>query len=266
MTRRSLAGALAVVTLLAAVTAVMAQRPGGFGGFRGEARRGDPFQGAAIAPNTPYDGQFTFVRLRYGPPTNYVSQGLPWSHDYPVGEQHFMKIVNELTYLNPRTTETNILDLGDPELFKYPIAYLCEPGYAFEMSDEDAANLRAYLTKGGFLIVDDFRYQDWPYFETQMRRVLPAARFIDLDTTHPIFNSFFAITDVDVPQMYDQGAPIFRGIFEDNDPTKRMMVMINYNTDISEYWEFSDSGFLPVDESNGAYKIGVNYIIYGMTH
>ncbi|MCC7417965.1 MAG: DUF4159 domain-containing protein [Acidobacteria bacterium] len=256
--RRALA-ALALAAMAGGAVA-LAQRGGVGGGFRG--LRG----GIPVAPNIPYDGRFTFVRLRYGPPTDFVSQRLMWSHDYPIGEQHFMKILNELSYLNPHTAETNILGIGDPELFKYPVAYLCEPGRAFDMTDEEAANLRDYLHKGGFLIVDDFRYEDWGYFEAQMRRVLPSAQFQDIDQTHPIFNSFFAIKQLEVPQMYDQGPPIFRAIFEDNDPRKRIMVMINYNTDISEYWEFSDTGFLPIDESNEAYKIGVNYVIYGMTH
>ena len=69
-----------------------------------------------------------------------------------------------------------------------------------------------------------------------------------------------------VGQYYDRGRPTFRGLFEDNDPTKRLMVMVNFNTDISNYWEFSAEGFKPIDESNQAYKLGVNYIIYGMTH
>ena len=95
------------------------------------------------------------MRLRYGPDYGFASQRLPWSHDYPAGEQHFMKIMNEVSYLNPRTEETNILTLDNPELMRYPIAYLCEPG-GWTMSDEEAAGLRAYLKKGGFVIFDDF--------------------------------------------------------------------------------------------------------------
>lgn len=227
---------------------------------------------AQVMPNPTYDGRFTFVRLRYGPAVDFVSQAIPWSHDYPVGEQHFMKILNELTYLNPHTTETSIYALDDPALFKYPVAYLCEPG-GWAMSDKEAVAFRAYLQKGGFLIVDDFRYYHWQNFELQMHRILPNAQFVDLPAADPIFHSFFEITDVDnFPNMYDQqfnynrGRPLFRGIYEDNDPKKRLMVIINYNTDISEYWEWSDTGMKPIDESNEAYKIGVNYVIYGMTH
>jgi len=247
----------ALLLMLAGVATVSAQR--GFGGFGG--RWGQ----TAIQPNTPYDGRFTFVRIRYGPDYGFASQRLPWSHDYPTGEQHFMKIMNEVTYLGPHTEETNILTFDSPDLGRYPVAYLCEPG-GWTMSDAEAAGLRAYLKKGGFMIVDDFRYQHWGNFESQMLRVLPEACIYDLDIDNPIFHAFFEIKTLEVPQYYDPGPAVFRAIFEDNDPSKRIMVMINYNTDISEYWEWSDTGFKPIDESNEAYKLGVNYLIYGMTH
>ena len=252
---------VALVTGLALGTGVatnLAQRRGGFAG---------PRQAAPILPNIPYDGRFTFVRLRYGPPVSYASQRVMWSHDYPTGERNFMRIMDELTLLAPHTDETNIFALDDPELFNFPVAYLCEPGYQWTEDDRETAGLRAYLLKGGFLIVDDFRAGDWPVFEGQVRRALPDVQFFDLDASNPIFHSFFEIDSFDiVPQAYDEGRPSFRGVFEDNDPSKRLVAMINYNTDISEYWEFSDTGLKPVDESNEAYKIGVNYIIYGMTH
>jgi hypothetical protein len=100
-----------------------------------------------------------------------------------------------------------------------------------------------------------------------MRRVIPGAQFIDLKPPHPIFDSFFRIETLDIiPQSYDDGRPIVRALFEDNDPAKRLLAVANYNTDIADFWEFSATGFRPIDESNEAYKIGVNYIIYGLTH
>ena len=260
MTR--IAAVLAILSL-AGVGTALAQRGGGFGGggFRGRAE--------AVRPNAPYDGQFTFVRLRYGPRTEYVSQRIPWSHDYPTGEQHFMKILNELSYLNPRIEETDILGFDDPEVFKYPLAYMAEPGF-LTLTDEETVRFREYLLKGGFVIFDDFaeRRGGWYNFEAQMLRVLPGAQFVDLDATHPIFHAFFEINDLNIiPQFYDTDVkPVFRGIYEDNDPTKRLLVMVNFDTDISEFWEWSDTGLRPIDESNEAYKFGVNYIIYGMTH
>ena len=265
--RRRTAGIVAaavLATLVLGATGVVAQVFGG-----GRLGRYVP-----IAPNAGYDGRFTFVRLRYGPDTPYAGQQIPWSHDYPLGERHFMKIVGELTHLDARTEESNILPLDAPELFNYPLAYMAEPGY-WDPTDEEAAAFRAYLQKGGFVIFDDFaprrgfpeRGGGWGSFEYSFRQVLPNAKFMDLDVSHPIFHAFFEIPTFDIlPQAYDEGRPAFRGVFEDNDPNKRLLAMINYNTDVSEYWEFSDAGLKPIEESNEAYKLGVNYIIYGMTH
>jgi hypothetical protein len=257
---RRMAAATVLLAVFGGAVAAFAQI-GGFGG-------GGRFRGGyqPVEPNPPYDGRFIFARLRYGPPTPYVGQQVPWSHDYPTGERHFMKLVNELSFLNPHSDDSAIYGLDDPELFKYPVAYMAEPGF-MNLTEEEAENFRAYLQKGGFVIFDDFAdYRGgWYNFELQMLRVLPAARFVDLDASHPIFHSFFEIDSLDiVPQYYDEGRPVFRGIFEDNDPGKRLMAVINYNTDISEYWEWSNQGLRPVSESNEAYKIGVNYIMYGM--
>jgi hypothetical protein len=178
-----------------------------------------------------------------------------------------MKILNEITTLEPYMGPAGgtIVDIGSPDLFKYPLAYMCEPGY-WSQTDEEAANLRAYLKKGGFIIFDDFRGGDWMNFEMQMRRVLPDVRFVQLDLSHPVFHAFFDIETLAFHQFYDRDTPFFYGVFENNDPQKRLVAVVNYNNDIGEYWEFSDTGWTPIDLSNEAYKFGVNYIIYGMTH
>jgi Domain of unknown function (DUF4159) len=249
--------ALVTLALVAGATAITA----GQGGRRFGS-------GQPVRPNPHYDGQFTFVRLRYGPPIAMISQRIPWSHDYPAGERHFMQIMNEVTYLHPKTEETSIYGLDELDLGRYPVAYMAEPGYWF-LNDGEAAAFRAYLQKGGFVIFDDFAESrgGWAAFAAAFRQVLPDAQFFDLDPSHPIFHCFFEIDSFDiVPQMYDLGRPVFRGVFEDNDPAKRLVAMVNFNTDISEYWEFSDSGLSPISETNEAFKLGVNYLIYGMTH
>jgi len=81
------------------------------------------------------------------------------------------------------------------------------------------------------------------------------------------FHSFFDIGTLDnFPQAYNYGKAVFRGVYEDNDRSKRLQIIINYNTDVSQYWEWSGRGFRPFDDTNEAYKLGVNYLIYGMTH
>jgi hypothetical protein len=255
---------LAVAVLVVATAAVvLTQR--GFGGGR---RFAPP-----IALNVPYDGRFAFVRVKYDTaPGGYWWRGQPsWSHGYPLAEQNLMRIMNELSFLNAHE-EINTLALDDPELFKYPLAYIIEVSW-WTLSDAEAAALRLYLQKGGFLIVDDFKQPGdfgspgWAPFEANMRRVLPDVRFFDMQPTHPIFHSFFEIDRLDVvPQAYNAGKPVFRGVYEDNDPRKRLQIIINYNTDISQFWEWSGQGLRPIDQTNEAYKLGVNYLVYGLTH
>jgi len=221
----------------------------------------------------PYDGRFTFARLRYTTgPGGYYYRGLPaWAHGYPNAEENLTKILDSVSLLSPHLDGSNVIALDDPDLCKYPLAYMTEAGF-WTMTDREAAAFGAYLRKGGFVIFDDFRSDfrgggGWDNFEANMRRVIPDAKFADLDPSHPIFHAFFEIDSFDIiPQAYDRGKPDIRGLFEDNDPKKRLMVIANHNTDISDYWEFSGTGFKPIEESNEAYKLGVNYVVYGITH
>ncbi len=233
---------------------------------RGRGQR-DPerFQtGSQLEGNVPYDGRFTFVRIMY---RSMSRGGCCWYHDYPRGERHFMKIINAVSLVNPHMDESNVMTLDDPEIFKYPIAYMAEPGW-WTMSEAELAGLKAYIAKGGFLIFDDFQGQHWYNFEAQMNRVFPRAVWYPMKVEHPIFHAFYDIENLDlIPQYFQNyGTPVFRGLFEDNDPKKRLIAIANYNTDISEFWEFADDGIKPIADTNEAFKLGVNYIIYGITH
>jgi hypothetical protein len=221
-----------------------------------------------IYDNVPYDGRITFVRLRYADFNNGFGRRWdpPWHHDYPTADTHLMKILNELTLVRPRMDGSNIFGLSDRDLQNYPISYMSEPGF-WAVDDEEAAGLRNYLLKGGFIIFDDFRGGDWNNLQEQMRHVLPDAQWIEVDASQPVFHSFFEINDPhSMTPPYGGLAPAFYGIFEENDKSKRLMAIANVNNDIGEYWEFSDTGYAPVDLSNEAYKFGVNYYIYGLTH
>ena len=264
-TRRVRLLSIAVALVLATGGLALAQFP--FDVFR-EASAYRP------QPNIPYDGRFTFVRVRYNPsPGGYWPGRRPsWIHGYPIAEQNLMRIMNEVSYLGAHQ-EINTVTFDDPELFKYPLAYLIEVGW-WTVTDKEAAGLRAYLQKGGFLFIDDFKPAGWrgpgggwePFAQT-MRKVLPGVQFFDLRPDDPIFHAFFEINNIEhFPQAYVNGDPIFRGIYEDNDPSKRLMAIINYNTDVSQYWEWSGRGFRPFDQTNEAYKLAVNYLIYGLTH
>jgi hypothetical protein len=234
---------------------------------------GGPRQSTVEEDPTDYDARVTFARLRYSgsadPSFGTRGGGFndmpPWAHDYPRAERNLMHILAEVTTVTPFVDGGRIIDVGDPELMKYPISYMSEPGF-WQMSDKEVENFRKYLQKGGFVIFDDFGGNHWQNLATQMARVLPQARWIQMTAAHPVFHAFFQIESLDNLIPSYRGMPVFLGIFEDNDPKKRLIAIANYNNDLGENWEYSDTGFLPVEASNESYKFGVNYFIYGLTH
>jgi hypothetical protein len=237
-------------------------------------------QGYYVMPYEPkvdkpvYDGRFVFTRGKYTVAQGgYYYHGMPsWAHGMPLAEDNLMKILDAISTVNPHVDFSNVVALDSPDLFKFPIVYITEASF-WITNDKEAANFRAYLDKGGFAIFDDFRNDynrgsgGWGQFETSMRHAFPNLETFDMQPTHPIFHCFFDINSFDIiPQDYDSGRPILRGIYQDNDPTKRLMAIINFNTDVSNWWEFAAQGARPVPSTNEAYKLGVNYIIYGLTH
>ena len=225
--------------------------------------------------NVKYDGRFTWARIKYRGYAHMGPEGPGWSHDYPRSDGHLMKILREVTALRPFVERGerqggNIFALDDPELMKYPVAYFSEPG-GWTPTDKEIAGFRDYLLKGGFVIFDDFGEQrgfgqgDWLNTVQQMQRVLPGYQIVRLEESHPIFHSFFDIK-LDVIQQTYRGIPAYYGIFEGNDPKKRLLAILNYNNDIGEFWEYSDEGFDPIALTNEAYKLGVNYVVYALTH
>jgi hypothetical protein len=252
--------AAAIVLLTAAAAGAAALQQGMFGGRRPS--------GFAVADNPPYDGRVTFVRIRYATGFGGFGRGWGrepgWAHDYPTADIHMMKILHELTLARPRIDGSSVFSLADPDLHQHPIAYMSEPGF-WTADEDEVTGLRSYLAKGGFIIFDDFRGADWDNLVTQMRRVLPDGHWVQLDESHPVFHSFFEIDDLEFLTSYN-GMPTYWGIFEDNDRRKRLVALANRDNDLGEYWEYSDTGYAPVDLSNQAYKFGINYFVYALTH
>jgi hypothetical protein len=236
---------------------------------------GLPAANKAFSANNKYDGRFRFVRLTYTctPGCTYYRSEPSWEHGYPLAEQNLMQIMEAITALDPHVEDSEVLAMDDPELGKYPVSYMTEASF-WITNDTEAAALRSYLMKGGFLILDDFRddfYRrgsgGWANMESNMSRVIPNGQWVELDPKSPIFHSFFDINDFNsVRQSYDRGNAQFLGLYEDNDHTKRMLAIANFNTDMSDWWEFAGQCYMPVDATNEAYKFDVNYVVYGLTH
>jgi hypothetical protein len=268
--RRFVSAAALVALLGLATTAIIAAaQQGRRGGDRAEW-----CYSPADCPRSPYDGTFTFARVYFesagGGLGNFGGFGggePPWHHDRPTAERNLSSILREVSFLRAFSGwhGGNVFALDDPEIFRYPVLWLAEPGY-WQPTRGEAEALRAYLLKGGFIIFDDFRGWHWENFEIQMRRVLPELQPIRLTGSEPIFRTFF---DLDLASLnvraYNE-LPEYWGIFEDNDPRKRQLAVINYNNDIGEFMEYSATGFAPVDITNQAYKLAVNYVVYALTH
>lgn len=212
---------------------------------------------------------FYFTRAAY---TSYGWRG--WGVDYPKADIQFLIGLRRLTNLDSYEYENAVL-LTDPNLGKYPFLYAVEVGH-MAMTDDEVLGLRRYLHQGGFLVVDDFwGTAEWVNFAHEMARVLPGRPIEDVPLDHPVFRSFYEVDEiVQVPNVgqgirggptweRDGYNPLVRGIFDDEG---RLMVLVNWNTDLGDAWEWAEHPYYPLHFSTYAYEMGVNFIIYAMTH
>lgn len=226
-----------------------------------------------FVPNE-YGPEFHFTRAVYSSGLSGFGPGRSWATDFPKADQQFLYLVQRtLALLQPDEAENPRL-LTDPELRKFPWLYMLEVGN-MSLTPEEVEGLRSYLLAGGFLVVDDFwGTWEWANFESEMRRVFPGREIIDIPIEHEIFRSFYNIEEIlQVPSInnaiwgrtweQDGTVPYVRGILDDDG---RIMVVINWNTDLGDAWEWAESPDYPFEYSSFAYKLGVNYIIYSMTH
>jgi hypothetical protein len=172
------------------------------------------------------------------------------------------------TYTTPESYQ--IVDIDSEELFQYPFAYIAEPGF-LNLLPGDVKNIREYLDRGGFLLLDDFRGNEFDNshfvnMEEQLRRIYPDRELEPVNPGHPIFHTVFDLKPIDMLppyRMYNSGEPQFLAI---SDPNGNIQIMVDFNTDISEYWQALDVGQCSIHEASQAVELGVNYAVYAMTH
>jgi len=215
--------------------------------------------------------QFVYARLKYHMQPYWRQAGeAPWHHDYPDGDTMFPDNFGRLTGVLTNPEQYQIVDIDSKELFKYPFVYMSEPGY-LDLWPEDVKNLREYFDRGGFLLMDDFRgnernMRQYDNMAEQMAKVFPDRQIEQVPANHPIFTAFYDIDPKDMRAPYENGdsGPVeFLAI---SDAKGRIQVMIDFNNDISEYWQALDVGTCSLHESGRAVELGINYAIYAMTH
>lgn len=240
------------------------------------------------------DQEFTFSRLMFNDNQNAIENlgdriGYPhWQADCSESEPHFIAAMKRLTRVDTNT-QSQSLSLSDPRIYDFPMMYVVEAGFA-SFTQSEADNLREYLLRGGFLLVDDFHgaYQ-WSEFEGWMSQVFPDRDIVDIPQSHEIFNVHFAIDEfIQIPGLRalclnpgetwelpimktaavnesnaSRQEPHWRGVLDDDG---RVMAIINWNMDLGDAWEHADMEEYNALYTATAYRLGVNYVIYSMTH
>jgi hypothetical protein len=278
-TRRQLTGRLLLALVLMAAAA-LAQR----GRFRAA-----PEDDENDAPMPVHNGEFHFLRVEYTDLPQYhrgwgfsSRDGMGtgwWLVDWPAAENHFTSGVRRLTRIE--TGDPRHMRLTDDRIFDYPWLYATQTGW-WGLDDAETARLREYLLRGGFLVVDDFwGPEQWEVFRSTMSRVLPGQPITDIGETDSVMHVLYDIREKDrtfIPgsRHLRRGAggtveiwqpegtsPAWRAMY---DGSHRMVVAVNFNTDVGDAWEFADVPYYPEAMTSLAYRYGINYLVYALTH
>ncbi len=202
-----------------------------------------------------------------------------WAIDYPLAEEHFLPALRRMTNMQVADDSRHVSIL-DKRVYQYPWLLMQQPGRGhWGPNEEEAAHLREYLLRGGFLLVDDFHGEgEWAEFAEAIKRVFPDRPVVDIPETD---SSMHMVFDLDPsiqipgrrhvrgggngyePVVRMQGPPHRRGIYDDDG---RLMVAMNFNMDMGDSWEHADDPEYPMLMTGQGYRLGVNYIVYAMTH
>jgi hypothetical protein len=238
--------------------------------------------------------EWTRARLRYPDVYGYpdrnlqMNDGRPfpgfWTMDYPRSDRHLLEGVRRLTRIDSRSVEQIVSLDGTDEIYNWPTLYAVEVGH-WRLPDEQAAQLREYLLRGGFLMVDDFHADpEWRYFMTGLHKVFPDREPKDIPNDDPIFHTIYDLAErfqvpgakyFDSGLTYENGDSELGGTFEQGktphwkgiyDNRGRLMVAICHNMDLGDAWEHSDEARYQEKWASLAYRIAMNYFVYDLTH
>jgi hypothetical protein len=229
--------------------------------------------------------EWAFARLMYPPVSRYYGGydmlgdwkkgGSNWTMDYPRSDRHFSTAIRRLTRMSARSVEEPI-DLDDHDVYDWPWLYGVEVGH-WDLTDGQAKTMREFLLRGGFFMCDDFHGDiEWSTFTASMHKVFPDRQIMDIPNDDPIFRTIYDLSQrYQVPGMpaleeghtYEKGesgkVPHWRGIYDDHG---RIIVAMCHNMDLGDSWEHADDPEYPAKYSDLGIRIGVNYLVYSMTH
>lgn len=267
--------ALAALSLTGILLAQFQGYPGGYPGYSPGHGIID-MDGESFPPENPKEkAEWTFARFRYDLGDEFGNYGFQrWAADYPKSDRQFIPGVKRLTRIDARSTE-HIVDANSDELFNYPWIYVEDPG-AWRLNRAQANRLRQYVERGGFIMLDDsWGDREWATMEAGVEMILPGHSIEDLPDNATIFHVVYDLNDrVQVPGTRhiwgrrwplspDMVRPRWLGVRDDKG---RVVIAICHNSDVGDAWEWADSPRYPEKAASFAYRLGINYIIYAMTH
>lgn len=247
------------------------------------------FEGYAGEDGLPADydvpGELVIGRLMYpssrggfiGRGGDWRQGGTSWAVDYPRGDRTLAELLNRFTRIDVRSVEQPVNPDDGDDIFYWPFLMVGLAGY-WQLSDSQVSNLREYLLRGGFLFCDSFFGSgSWVGFQQGLSRIFPDRPIVDMPDDHPVFHIVYDLTnptDVQIPNMNalrgggrgylsDGAIPRWRGIFDDGG---RLMVLIAFNNDVADSWQWADDPRYPAEAANLGLRIGVNIAAYTMTH
>jgi hypothetical protein len=240
---------LLAVAVLALLVAGLAS-----GQFRG--RRYMTFE-----DNTPPPTEFIVARWKYG--TNGAIGHMGWSHNYPQAEENLNEFIGRTTKVHAEVGSFRLLELSDPRIFDYPFAYVSEPG-EMELTEAEVVNLREYVDRGGFILIDDFDTWHMDNLREEMLRVFPDRIFERLTVDNPLFDLVHRVEDLESMAPYTQGpSPVYYGLVNS---AGHIAVVACHNNDLANFWEWYGSPQYPLRPATDAFRIGTNLLVHSMTH
>jgi hypothetical protein len=228
------------------------------------------FAHLAVSDQHLADSEFVFARLECSQREYrmYWNEA-PWHHDYPFSDEFFSGMLHEATGIHVSSASYEVVQLSSPEIFKYPFLYLSEPGF-LNLTEKEISNLGEYIRRGGFIMADDFRTasflrgpEELDILRYYLKKALPERELVRLDITHPIFHSFYDIKTLAMKPPYGDFTPQFWGLPDEHG---NLQVIANYNNDLGEFWEWVDKREMPFHPAVESVQLGINYVVYAMTH
>lgn len=238
---------LLVIAMLCAAALACAQ------GFR---------RGRVIVQNEPPPTEFVAARWHFG--TNGYIGHMGWSHNYPNSDRNLNDFLARASRLDVELESYRIIELGSPEVFEYPFAYVSEPG-EMELTEVEVENLREFTSRGGFVLMDDFDGPvQWEQMHSQVMRAFPEGQFVPLTIEHPVFRTYAPPDGLDDMAEHVPGGQInYFGLFDDND---RVIILAGLNNDLANFWDWYGDGGMPLKPATDAFRVGTSAVLYSLTH